>query len=152
MDKRNASPKLVPCAEIIDGEIASKNMRAETISLVIGNWMKAWPAKTTREILSSVILSAIFDTSSFAFAKRLGDTSVASIELETSKATATSIPVCSWVEMFIPIWGRAKARMRQDKAMVKKMNFQMRQRILTSGINPFNNSISPIVRSFFLRA
>ncbi len=82
---------------------------AETASAVMGNCTYASPAKTISPILSSDIWSINFDSISLARSKRLGCTSCANIELETSSTIIASTPWCLVVCNFEPNCGRANA-------------------------------------------
>ena len=83
--------------------IASRNILTDTLSADIGICRKALPAKTTNATLSLRSLEHREPTTCLALDRRVGSTSAAIIELDTSIATTTSMPISESVFIRIPI-------------------------------------------------
>ena len=117
-----AAPIAVPCVGTISVLMLLRNIFADMKSDVIGNWVYALPANTINPTLSSPSLLISFSSISFDFCSRdtplgLSDDE-ASIELDTSSATITSMPRTFTVSSFEPARGRAIMITMMSKANI----------------------------------
>ena len=105
----NPLPMAVP-SSIMPLSIWFIRFTSDTWSVVMGDWVKASPAKTTRPIRSVGRPMMNFDPISLAAVSRSGVKSRASIDPEMSNAITMSIPSALTFCRSSEDWGRAMAK------------------------------------------
>ena len=125
------------------GSIEDRNIFAELASVDIGICTYASPANTIRPTLSLSKPSITLDNICFARCIRLGFKSCDDIELETSIATMTSMPLRLTVSNLVPNCGPAITKTIKVNAMKLDKNLTLGLQWETSGMSADNSLFSP---------
>ena len=109
----------------------------------MGSCTKASPANTISPVLSSLNCSTRLEMILLDFSRRLGITSSASIELETSSAITVSMPLRVTVSCLEPNCGRARRSVPMPNAAIRSQNLRLGLVTDTSGISCRSSEGSP---------